>query len=346
MTQMESFPDLGQRVRTHLCYAQVFRDAFTQSELVARCDPANPNLVERELTLLRAEGAIERVGDYWFLRGHSVPDWSTVKGTRERLTRDILDVNRSLLGFLMRLPMVRMLAVSGSLARGHAVVDPKKPLDLDLFVVTSTSGVHVLRFIVKATNTIHLLLAALRLTSKRPLPCLNYTTESTFLEITNRSFFTASGALHVRVLKGKPEYQRFLAANSWITRYYPAESDAPVPWESGKDSRRLGHTALNLVCFAILAALSWVRNRGAGRPFPYSIQFRWDKKHCLRRGTGFSGGGYQPQVARRFREIYRSHFGAEEQLWEFLFPDTTDAGVRVNGTNAPSTGTLPLGYDA
>ena len=54
LTQMESFPDLGHQVRTHLCYAQVFRDALRQSELVARCDPANPNLVERELNLLRA----------------------------------------------------------------------------------------------------------------------------------------------------------------------------------------------------------------------------------------------------------------------------------------------------
>ena len=241
--------------------------------------------------------------------------------------------------------MVRMLAVSGSLARGHVVPNGKKPPDLDLFVITSTPGVHVVRFIVKVTKTIHLLLAALRLTSKRPLPCLNYTTESTFLEITNHSFFTASDVLHVRVLKGEPEYQRFLAANSWITRYYPAESDAPVPWENGKDSRRLGHTVLNLVCFAILAALSWVRTRGAGRPFSYSIEFRWDKKHCLRRGTTFSGGGFQPQVARRFCEIYRRHFGAEEQLWEFLFPGTTDTGVQVNGTNAPSTNTPPLGYD-
>ena len=103
---MESFPGLGQRVRTHLCYAQVFRDALTQSALVARCDPANPNLVERELTLLRAEGAIERVGDYWFLRGHGVPDWSTVKGTSERLTRDILDFNRSVLWLLTRLSLV------------------------------------------------------------------------------------------------------------------------------------------------------------------------------------------------------------------------------------------------
>ena len=339
---MESFPHLGQRVRTHLCYAQVFQDALTQSELVARCDPANPNRVEQELTLLRGEGAIERVGDYWFLRGHGVRDWGTVKRTRERLTRDILDANRALLGLLTRLPMVRMLAVSGSLARGHAVPNPKKPHDLDLFIVTSPSGVHIVRFIVKISTTIHLLLSALRLTSKRPLPCPNYTTESTFLEITNQSFYTASDALHVRVLKGEPEYQRFLGANSWITRYYPAEVDDPVPWENGEDSRPLGHTALNLVCFAILAALSWVRNKGAGRPFSYSIEFRWDKDHCLRRGTGFSGAGYQPQAARRFCEIYRRHFGAEEQLWEFFFPGTTDAGVQVNGTNAPSTNTPPL----
>ena len=342
---MESFPNLGQRVRTHLCYAHVFRDALTRSELVARCDPANPDLVERELTLLEAKGAIERVGGYWFLRGHGIPDWRTVKRTRKRLTRDILVSNRSLLRFLTRLPVVRMLAVSGSLARGHAVPSSKKPLDLDLFVVTAPSGVHIVRFIVKATTTIHLLLAALRLTSKRPLPCLNFTTESTFLEITNRSFFTASDALHVRVIKGTPEYQRFLAANSWITRYYPVELDAPVPSENEGNSRHRGFKALNLLCFTILATLSWVRNRGVGRPFPYSIDFRWDKKHCLRRGASFSGGGYQPQVAGRFREVYCDHFGAEEQLWKFLFPSTTDAGVLVNGTHAPSTGALPLGYD-
>ena len=342
---MESFPDLGQRVRTHLCYAHVFQDALTQSELVARCDPANPDPVKRELTLLKAKGAIERVGDHWFLRGHGVPDWSAVKRTRERLTRDVLDANRSLLGLLTRLPMVRMLAVSGSLARGHAVPSPKKPLDLDLFVVTAPSGVHIVRFIVKATTTIHLLLAALRLTSKRPLPCLNFTTESTFLEISNRSFFTASDALHVRVVKGTPEYRRFLAANSWITRYYPVELDASVPSENVGNGRQRGSKALNLLCFTILATLSWVRNRGIGRPFPYSIDYRWDKKHCLRRGTSFSGGGYQPQVAGRFCEVYRRHFGAEEQLWEFLFPDTTDLGVNVHGTHAPSTGALPLGYD-
>ena len=66
---MESFPDLGQRVRTHLCYAHVFRDALTQSQLVARCDPANPDLVERELALLKTEGVIEQVGGYWFFHG-------------------------------------------------------------------------------------------------------------------------------------------------------------------------------------------------------------------------------------------------------------------------------------
>ena len=118
-----------------------------------------------------------------------------------------------------------MLAVSGSLARGH-VVPTKKPLDLDLFVVTSRSGVHIVRLIVHVTRTINNLLAALRLIARRPPPCLNYTTENSFLEITNQSFYTASDALHVSVLKGEPEYQRFLAANPWITRYYPVHFDA------------------------------------------------------------------------------------------------------------------------
>ena len=333
---MESFPDLGKRVRTHLCYAHVFRDALTQSQLVARCDPANPDLVERELALLETEGVIEQVGGYWFLHGQVVPRWGTIKQNGERLARDILDLNRFLMRLLTRLPVVRMLAVSGSLARGHAVANPKKPLDLDLFVVTCPSGVHIVRLIVHVTRTINSLLAALRLTARRPPPCLNYTTENTFLEITNQSFYTASDALHVRVLKGEPEYQRFLAANSWITRYYPVDLDAPVPSEDGEDGRHPGRRALNLVCFAIIAAFSWVRNRRAGRPFPYSLDFRFDRINCLRRGA-CGGGGYQPQVARRFDEIYRHHFGADQQLWEFLFPGTTDTGVYVNGTHARST---------
>ena len=212
------------------------------------------------------------------------------------------------------------------------------------FVVTSPSGVHIVRLIVHVTRTINSLLAALRLTARRPPPCLNYTTENTFLEITNQSFYTASDALHVRVLKGEPEYQRFLVANLWITRYYPVDLDAPVPSEDGEDGRHPGRRALNVVCFAICAAFSWVRNRRAGRPFSYSLDFRFDRINCPRRGACV-GGGYQPQVARRFCEIYRRHFGAEEQLWEFLFPGTTDAGVEVNGTNAPSINTLPLGYD-
>ncbi len=339
---MRVFRDIAQRVRTHICYAQVFRDALTRAELVACCCPENPDDVDRELNRLEVEGKLERVGEYYFLRGYGISNFESIKQERQCLARSIVDEHHHMLKLLKRLPFVKLLAISGSIARDNPVAAPRKPVDLDIFMIAAPSSLHIFRFILLGTEIVSKLLVSLRLVRKSTRLCPNYLTESSFVDITNKSFFTATDTLNVKILKGKDEYRRFLAANCWIKRFYPVLLRPPTARDHCEAAPIL-RSVVNAVCFSVLGAASLVRSALLRCPCQYSVRFRHDRPRSFRR-IAASGGGYQPQIAKRFVEIYRHHFEADAKLQNFLFPETTDTGVYYAGAHAVSLSKL-LGYD-
>jgi hypothetical protein len=339
---VDSFSDLSQRLRTHICYAHVFGDALREEQLVARCAPGDPQGVRRALALLEGSNRVAKDGEYWFSSGAMIADFALVRPPRERAALRVLEDQRGLIDFLKRLGMVRMLAVSGSVGWKNHVDRAGKPADLDLFIITAPSGVHIVRFILRVREGFRWLLTRFGRAGGWASVCANYVTEIDFLDITNPSFYTASDAINVQVLKGEDVYRRFLHANRWIERYYPipAAVRAAPPHEGGSAVR----AALNVVCFVTMAAYSWMKTRLTGRSFGYSFGFRFDRANSLRRSAP-GGGGYQPAVARRFREIHTRSFGSEPALFAFLFPDTTDKGVYANGGYAEPPASPVLGYD-
>jgi len=100
---------------------------------------------------------------------------------------------------------------------------------------------------------------------------------------------------------------------------------------------------VNAVCFSALGAASWVKARLRRRTPVYSVRFRYDRSLSFRR-LAQPGGGHQPQIAKRFDEIYRRYFEADTKLQDFLFPDTTDTGVYYAEVHSVSLLKL-LGYD-
>ena len=339
---MRVFRDVAQRVRTHICYAQVFRDALTRTELVALCCPEDPDDVDRELNRLEVERKLERVGEYYFLRGCSIPNFGSIKQERRDLAQSIVDEDHRILRLLKRLSFVKLIAISGSIARDNAIDESRKPIDLDLFMITARSSLQIIRFMLRGAEIVSRLLVSLRLAGKLTKLCPNYLTESSFVEITNKSFFTATDTLNVKILKGEDEYRRFLAANYWIKRFYPVKLRAPA----AKDDREIApflRSVVNAVCFSALSTASWIKARLRRRTPVYSIRFRYDRAHSFRR-CGHPGGGHQPQIAKRFDEIYRRYFEADAELQDFLFPDTTDTGVYYAGAHSVSLSKL-LGYD-
>ena len=339
---MLGFRDIAQRVRTHLCYAQVFQDALTRAELVARCCPEDPDHVDRELNRLEVEGILERVGEYYFLRGYGISNFGSIKQERQCLARSIVDENHHMLQLLKRLPFVKLLAISGSIARNNPIVVSRKPVDLDLFMIAAPSSLYIFRFVLRGAEIISRLLVSLKIARKRTRLCPNYLTESSFVEITNESFFTATDTLNVKILKGENEYRRFLAANCWIKRFYPVQLRAPAARDH-REAAPLLRSVVNAACFSVLGAASLVKSSLLRRPFQYSVRFRHDRTLSFRR-VAPSGGGFQPQIAKRFGEIYRRYFGVDAELQDFLFPGTTDTGVYYAGAHMVSSPTL-LGYD-
>ena len=344
---MDRFVDLAQRVRTHICYAHVFGDALTEEQLVERCAPAAPGAVRMELARLDDEGAVERVEGLWFLSGEAVEGLGAIKRCGEVAAEAILRDHGALLALVRRLPFVRMLAVSGSVAwRNHGRRNGKA-LDLDLFLITAPRGVHVVRLLLRAWGLGEAWASRLGWRRPRAPICANYITDGDVLDVTNKSFYTASDALNVRVLKGPNEYRRFVEANAWMGRYYPI--GAPGGRTTRAPSRSLPLAVVNTACFMVLAACSWLKllltnwRRGERQPFAYSLRFRYDTETSLVRSAP-AGGGRQPQVACRFEKVYTRHFGRDEGLLSFLFPGTTKEGVYTSDGHVRSRIVAPLGY--
>lgn len=339
---MDAFTSLAQRVRVQLCYAHVFGEAPLVSELIERCAPGDPDGVERELRVLETAGNLRRVGRRCYLAGRKSEDVSA-DGPPTASLAEALNHQRNVLRFLERTPLVQMLAVSGSLAGDLARSNGNRPADLDLFIITAPSSLHLVRIVLRMWGILQRVRTALG-GSERIAFCPNYMTESRFLEVTNKSLYTASDVRRLRVLKGEGEHLRFLAANAWIERYYPETSLTPEAPREHPPAPVL-RSLLNLGCFAAMATFSWLRARLTGGQLHYTLRFRFDRTVSLQR-LAQDGGGYQPQVARRFEEIYHQQFGEELGLREFLFPGTTSTGVQWAGGRAEPSLRSSLGYDA
>jgi hypothetical protein len=331
------FASLEQRLTTYLCYAQIFGDALTFHDLLLRCGSEHVEQVRSALGALVAAGRVAAGGGFYCLPDGSPDQHATRREERGRLAERILGENRRLLALLTRLPFVRLVAVSGSVAAANPVRADGNGPDCDLFIITADGSLHIVRFALRVLMKLGDLLPRLGLTSRAYRVCPNFMVEETASEIENQSLYTATESVQMRVLTGDDAYRGFLRRNSWIRRYYahtrPADGAADHE-ANGKApaAARLVRTTLNLVCFAALGAGSWLKHRLYGTGFSYSIQPDLGKEKSLRRYRPV-GGGYQARIRARFAALYRAHFGhlCSDEYLEFLFPHTSEAGIWLNG---------------
>jgi hypothetical protein len=152
------------------------------------------------------QATIEQQDGLYFPRGRR--DLLATRQRREALSRELLDRDRRILRFLTRLPFVRMVALSGSLAHLNA----EGGSDLDLFVITSPGRVWCV--------TLFVLIVA-RLRGWRRRLCLNYVVSERSLAIEPADLFSANQIIHLRPVTGEFVYRRFLAANTFVAGHYP-----------------------------------------------------------------------------------------------------------------------------
>jgi hypothetical protein len=190
-------------------YASIFEYPLTREQLHESLIAARANLedvtrwYEQSATL---QSAIDYRDGYFFPRGRG--DLVELRQRRERTSRTMLDELGKPLALVLRMPWVRMVALSGSLAHLNA----GREADLDLFVITKVGRVW------SVTTTV-LLLA--RLSGWRRRLCLNYVISEKQLAVEPGDLFSANQIVHLRPLVGTDVYLRFLEANRFVERYYP-----------------------------------------------------------------------------------------------------------------------------
>lgn len=127
---------------------------------------------------------------------------------REARSRIFLDRHRRLLSIVCALPYVEMVALSGSIA--HLNLDGAG--DLDLFIVTRGRRVW--------SVTVAVVLIA-KLLRRRQTTCANFVLADSALVLDQQDLFSASQIIHLKPLVGEEIYGRFVAANPFVSRFYP-----------------------------------------------------------------------------------------------------------------------------
>lgn len=160
------------------------------------------------------QSAIERRDGLFFPAGRS--DLIETRRRREALSRHLLHRDRPMLSLVSRMPFVRMVALSGSLAHLNA----ERSADVDLFVITSAHRVWLV--------TVAVLLVAKIMGWRRRL-CMNYVISERQMAIMPADLFSANQIIHLRPLTGWSTFQQFLAANPFVARHYPNYRTGPNP---------------------------------------------------------------------------------------------------------------------
>ena len=190
-------------------YASLFDYPLTLAQLCATlvevsADEATVAAWWRNSDFLQA--AIEHREGLYFPAGRS--DLIATRARREALSRDLLQRDRRLIALVSRMPFVRMVAVSGSLAHLNA----ERSADLDLFVITAPHRVWSVTLSV---------LAFARLLGWRKRMCLNYVISEDALAIAPADLFSANQIIHLRPVAGHEGFEDFISANPFVREFYP-----------------------------------------------------------------------------------------------------------------------------
>ena len=335
--------DLKTKIKTLICYAHVFDCPLSEKELLYFCNNYKKNEVKRILNSLEIDKHIIINNGHIILRKHNYNNIVETRRVRLSNSKKIIDENQTILKILLKIPFILMVGITGAVAHHNTLDKIKYSPDLDLFIVSKNSSLHLVRFIMIIIRRFYALLNFVGISKKRITIDPNYGLEAGNLSVDIKSFFTAYEAFSVKVLKGQNIYNSFINENKWIYAYLN-------PKKLSEENTTLVNTdvnasfvvrLLNYFCFSFFLALNSAKHFIFGIKKTYSFDKNYD--HTLNKIQQLDGG-YQTHIASRLKEIYDAEFGENDLLHCFLFPKIKGSSILVNdSTNNHAT--KKLNYD-
>jgi len=180
----------------------------------------------KELKELVEKGQIKQSQDWFYLKGNKT-------GIKTRLARENygkrkIRIAEKTAGILGKIPFVKMIAVTGSLAMDNC----EKRDDIDFLIITGINRLWLTRF---------LAVLILEFLGKRRRPgdrnyqdkfCLNMFLDEGALKLSEkrRNLFTAHEIVQMKPLVNKKKiYQKFMVENKWVELFLPNAFDFQKP---------------------------------------------------------------------------------------------------------------------
>lgn len=242
-----SLSDVATSILGAVAYADVFEYALTGTQVhqylvgVAASRPA----VQTGLRELVAAGRLRRKGDLYVLPGRD--QLAPMRRRRERISARLWPLGFRYGRTLGRLPYVRMVAVTGSLAMNNADADG----DIDYLLVTKAGRVWIGRGMASLSR---------RVARRRGVQiCPNFVLSDESLMIRDQNLYTAHELLQMVPVTGLRVYRRMLEVNDWAGKYLPNVPEASLSGISAEDAKhplsRVAEVALDTPLGSWLDAL-------------------------------------------------------------------------------------------
>ncbi len=206
-----------------VAYSSLFDYPLTIQELrsnLLETAAGEEELRETLRSSLPLRETVEMAEGFVFLRGER--DCIRRRRQRESLSRQLLKKNQWVLKLVCSIPFTRLVALSGSAAHANVAQGG----DIDLLIITQG------RRVWWAAVSILLLTKAL---GRRRTLCCNFILSDRHLKVEPEDLFSANQMIHLRPLIGESLHRRFLEANPFVRRFYPAAEvgNAPLNCRSG-----------------------------------------------------------------------------------------------------------------
>jgi hypothetical protein len=274
----QSLPIAAQAIIRAVAYADIFDQPLTAAEIHRYLPGLSMPLADVEEMLLGAPlcpGYLSCTDGFYALSGreHLVEVRRRRATAAARLWPEALwYANR-----IARLPFVRMVAITGSLACDN----PEPGDDIDYMIVTAPGRLWLCRALVIG--------AVIRLAANRRTLCPNFLVSERALEVPDHSIFSAYELMQMRPIAGIDVYRRLIESNEWLRDLLPNARQLAAAPEVRPD-----------------AALGW-RAVGAllGSPLGEGLE-RWEMGRKVRRLTHQPGDHSEAFFSA---DCCKGHFG-------------------------------------
>ncbi len=309
---------LKELIIIHINYRDVFNAPVKKGDLIrwvaGKSDIATTQQIEQILNDLKNEGLIIEKDGFVAVSGNEKA--IELQPKKSIHTKELIAEGSSLLKFLGKLPFIKFIGVSGSVAADNPTPNKNNHVDLDLFVISSEHSLWLIFSIERILTNI------VRLVKGDHFYCFNYVTEETFLEIYNKSFYTASEMVNIVPVVDKGIFEKFVNSNEWFKTYYSKES---IPIE-GKTSKKsyfpfMLLIPLNYLFFFFFSMLRALKKIDVKYALSFNLGFD-PKERCNFKRISNANGGYQERIKMRFSDLLASNFPGHvsTQVVDKLFP--------------------------